>query len=865
MTYNSKHLAPYIKTKMELIPLYPWNKMKSGKERGKTPINNEWTIRPYKNSEVKGWIKKGLNLGIRIKENQLVVDLDPRNYIKGTDSPQLVAELFGYFEFEDMLWELPVVKTGSGGYHIYFNLPKEISYKQIKSKLSSIPGVDFKKKGGYVVAAGSRHPNGEYYTWENIEAPVTLTEEQLKPLLRKVVEKDYTSGYGALNGSQLQELILDKLEITDYGDNDRWFPIMCAAHHATAGDGIEEFLEWSLSDIEYANDENAIRTRWESLHSDKEYMSTVGTLIYELEQLGEETNNIKAVLTFSQNDLLETDDDDSEESEMLTQSKKIAEQIDYSDIYKDHDFTEEAGVEGKAIESVNNLPNDPGSEEVAKCLRLIKSADMYEAAKALEMLSKATKISKSTLSKMLKEMEAQIADDLALIISNKTLEIIFNKGKHLTCSPSGILYGFKATHWIKISDEFMSKLVQSTLHNLKERMEIKGQELSLITQAVKLSRIEAATLRDKLFSTDLPSPVINCTNGELWLNRDGTHKLKPHSYRSYLTSCLNVEYNPGAECPLFMETLKGIFENFPDTEDMVRHMGEILGYTIQPYKNIASWWLFRGPGGDGKSTILKVLEAILEDAQLNSTIKVLSSGSTDSNNHAMASLVNKLAVIVEEVPVGYLIKDAGVKMLSENTKMEANPKHSDAFNFMYAGNLIMCSNGFPSTRDLSHGMFRRANVIPFNRQFTRSKEEDINRASDIIRNPKEMSGVLNFMLQGLERLRNRGGFKPPESCREAKEEWLGEANNVIRFTKELIHKTNPKDIVCELGTLYDIHYQLWCQQNDIDEKMRKRKIQFKRSLIDLGFVVRAGGKNVMKVYGGKLIEQDNIEDFEDEI
>lgn len=850
---------------MELIPLYPWNKMKAGKERGKTPVHNEWTVRPYKKIEVAGWIKKGLNLGIRIKENQLVVDLDPRNYVKGIDTPQLVAELFDYFDFEDMLWELPIVKTGSGGYHIYFYLPQGYDYKLLKGKLKEIPGVDFKKKGGYVVAAGSKHPNGEYYVWENIETPITLTEEQLEPLTRAKVERDYTSGYGVLNGTQLQELILDKLDVTAYGSNDEWFPLMCAAHHATAGDGIEEFLEWSLGDIDYSGDENAIRNRWESLHSDKEYMNTIGTLIYELEQNGEETNNLKAILTFSQDDILETDDDDTEEADIIKKSKQVAQEIDYSDIFTKADKGEEPGVEGKALEAVRDLPPDPRGEEIAKCLRLIKSADVFESAKAIDQLATKTKIKKADLNRMLKDLEEKVADDLALIISRKTLEITFNKGKHLTCTPSGLLYGFRGTHWVKFSDEFMSKLVQSTLHTLKEKMEIKAQELALITQAVKLSRIEASTITDKLHSTDLPKSVINCKNGELWLDKEGHHKLKPHSYKTYSTSCLNVQYDPSAKCPLFIETLEGIFRDFPDTEDMIRHMGEILGYTIQPYKNIASWWLFRGPGGDGKSTILKVLEGILEDSQLNSTIKLLSAGSSDGYNHAMASLVGKLAVVIEEVPAGYLIKDAGVKMLSENTKMEANPKRADAFNFMYAGNLIMCSNGFPATRDLSAGMFRRANIIPFNRQFSTNQTDDINRASKILSNPSEMSGVLNFMLEGLERLRNRGRFLPPESCVLAKEEWLGEANNVIRFVKEKIDKTDPSEIVCDFTTLFEIHYQLWCQENEIDEKFRKRKQQFKRDLNTLGLVVRVGGGNQMKVYGGKLIDEngDELEELED--
>ena len=863
MNYKSKQLKHYTDhIQGELIPLYPWNKMIKGDQRGKTPLHNDWNTKEYKQDakQLKHWIESGYNIGYRIGEHELIVDLDPRNYVDNIDSEALIAELFGFFDFEELMWELPVVRTGGGGYHIYCTLPNDVDYKLIRKCVDNLPGVDFKKKGGYVVAAGSKHPDGDYYVWEN-EAPRPVVPEELLFLIKrdKLADKDYQSGYGAFNGTQLYDLILSKLDINDYDSNDTWEPIMMAAHHATAGDGIEEFLDWSLSDTQFEGDENKIRNRWESLDDTKSVQRTAASLIRELKQNGEDMSDARAILEFSTHSELESDDEDTEEAELLKQAKRIAAEIDVSDVYDDPEMEE--GVEGAAIEAINAMSPEPSGEEIAKCLRLIKNADIYESARAKDLLQKKTKLSKSTINQMMKDLEAKINRDLGRLISDKTLEVSFNKGKHLTCPPSGMIYGFRNTHWIPLSDEFMGKLVQTTLYSLKEKMDIDGQELSLINQAVKLSRIAVATLKDKLHRTELPYSVINCKNGELWLERDGSHTLKPHNYRSYLLNCLNVDYDPSAECPLFMQTLHEIFENFPDTDDMVRHVGEMLGYTIQPYKNIASWWLFRGPGGDGKSTILKILEGILQDAQLMTGVKLLSLGSNESYNHAANSLIGKLSVIIEELPANYLLKDAGMKMLSENTKMEANPKGSEAFNFMYSGNLIMCSNGFPATRDLSHGMFRRANVIPFNRQFDKTGSEDLDRPLKILQDPKEMSGVLNFMLEGLQRLRNRGRFLEPESCKLAKEEWLGHANNVVRFVKENLTSTNGKDCAGDFGTLYDLTYQSWCQENDIEDKMRKKKQHFKRDLVDLGFIVKVGGGNVLKVYGGKLIQKEEDLDW----
>ncbi len=860
MSYDTSQLSVYLDKGSDLIPVHTWNKQIKGKVRGKTPLHSDWTTKQYKEGAHKNWIEQGFNLGYRIPANELIVDMDPRNY-NGVDCEELVAELFGFFDWEELVEILPVVHTGGGGYHVYCLLPDNIDYRYLRETLDEYPGVEFKRKGRQVLCAGSKHPSGEYYKWLHKAEAICIPASVLEKIERDgdARNKDYSVGAGSLSGMQLQELILSKLDPADYSDNDSWFPLLCASHHATDGNGCDEFVEWSLQDGKYSDEENTIRSRWESLW-EKDIAITIGTLVRELEQKGEDASGLKAVLAFSnQPDLDDVDEEDSEEASLLKEVKAVASEIDIDDMY--HTPAGEGGVEGAAIQAANDLHPTSTEEDIMKCMRLIKAATHYESAKAQEILIAKKLLKQSSINKLLKELESRIVDDLALLLSQKTLEKTFNNGRHLTCPPNGILWAFHKTHWRQMSDEFLAKLIQGVLVQLKEKMAVDCQELSLINQAVKLSRIQVATLTDRIHRTELPPSVVNCKNGELWLNKDGSHTLKPHNYRSYLLNCLNVDYDPSAECPLFIETLQDIFSGFHDTDDMVRHMGELMGYTIQPYKNIASWWLFRGPGGDGKSTILKVLGGILHDAQVMSSVKLLSSCSNGGDNHALNSLVGALNVVIEELPANHLLKDEGVKMFSENTKMECNPKGKERFSFMYAGNLIMCSNGFPATRDISHGMTRRANIIPFNRQFTNDGSADIDRAIKILSDPQEMSGVLNFMLQGLQRLRDRGRFNPPESCRLAKEEWIGEANNVVRFVKETIEITGDKeDCIGDLSSFYGIIYNTWCDNNGIDEKVRKKKSHFMKDMTALGLIVKPGGKNVMKIYGGLLLDQESLDE-----
>lgn len=862
MNYKQKQLKPYLDIQAELIPLHVWNKQIKGADRGKTPIHAEWNSREYnQNKKVyNNWIDSGYNIGYRIKEDELIVDLDPRNYVEGINSEELIADLFGFLDFEDLIWELPVVKTGGGGYHIYCTLPKDVDYRLLRKCVENIPGVDFKKKGGYVVAAGSKHPSGEYYTWENEAERIEAPEELLALIQRDPFENsDYTSGYGAFSGTQLQDLILDKLDVSDYDSNDTWEPLMMAAHHATAGDGIEEFLAWSLGDTNYEADENKIRNRWESLDGDKEVTRKASSLIYELKQKGEDTSGAKAILEFSNvNDFSEMDEEDSEEAEMLKSAKSAASEIDVADIMEVP--RDKGGVEGAAIQAARDLTKASDMEDKMKCIRLIKAATLEESIEAQEILTNSKIMSQSAINKRLKALEAKILDSVTEILANTTIETVFKKGKHIITEPNKQIWAFNKTHWKPMSDEYLGKIVYGVLDTLKTKMQLEVNEVTIVSSAVKGIRMRSSVLTSRLFNTDHYLPVINCANGEVWIEKDGSHTLKPHNYRAYQLRCLKVDYDPSAECPLFMQTLREIFANFPDTEEMITYLGEVMGYIIQPYKPDANWWMFRGPGGDGKSTIIKVLDGILGEALYSADENLLGTGGGSGNSHITTDLVGKLAVVIQELKAGKALNDSGLKMLAENTKMTANPKNRDTFSFNYIGSLLMCCNFFPVIRDTSEGTVRRANVIPFNRQFVKSGSADSNRSRKILEDKDELAGVLNFMLEGYKRYADRGHFNPPLSCREAKDEWLCEANNVVRFVKENIVVKDDNNHRMELASVVYKRYERWCDNSGIKPKGRNN---FYIDLANLGLHKKQSSGNALYMYGGDLLEEQ-IEDFEED-
>lgn len=115
---------------------------------GKVPTVPAWQDTPVDlNASFTG------NYGVVIGPSRLVVDIDVRDGRKGIESfRSLVKDLNLPTGWEK---ETFIVKTGSGGYHIYLSVPKG-TYRKT---LSLYPNIEFLSGNAYVVGAGSKHPD----------------------------------------------------------------------------------------------------------------------------------------------------------------------------------------------------------------------------------------------------------------------------------------------------------------------------------------------------------------------------------------------------------------------------------------------------------------------------------------------------------------------------------------------------------------------------------------------------------------------------------------------------------------------------------------------------------------------------------
>lgn len=270
--------SEYRDVRLDLIPL---------RRRDKMPADKRWQERAYDQGEVLERARRdGLNLGVRLPADVVVVDVDPRNFPAGRDS---LAELAAAFGLD--LTSAPHVLTGNlehPGQHFYFRKP---AGTVLLDSVDGFAGVEFKSLGRQVVAPGSVHPTGGLYRW----APDSPPLHRMPDLPARLVEaarrpdraKKQATGAGELTPEQLAAT-LEQLDPCDFGENqhDRWRDLMMACHFATDGEGRQEFIDWCMGDGHYRGQEWKVGRRWDSLHADRDEAVTTATLQMFLQEVG---------------------------------------------------------------------------------------------------------------------------------------------------------------------------------------------------------------------------------------------------------------------------------------------------------------------------------------------------------------------------------------------------------------------------------------------------------------------------------------------------------------------------------------------------------------------------------------------------
>lgn len=255
-----------------------------------------------------------------------------------------------------------------------------------------------------------------------------------------------------------------------------------------------------------------------------------------------------------------------------------------------------------------------------------------------------------------------------------------------------------------------------------------------------------------------------------------TRRLEAHSPDVLLTVMLPVEYDPEAGCPAVRRFLGEIL--LPEDVPVVQEFAGYFLYRANPYHKAL---ILLGDGANGKSTLIRLMGALLGQ----DNYAVVSLQEFDTDKYAKAELYGKLANLADDLPSTRIRDLATFKKLTGNTVIRAQRKYQHPFNFVNHAKSVFSANRLPPINDRSYAVFRRMSLVDLPNTFEGDGQIDQGHLLARLTSPRELSGLLNWALDGLERLLERGGFPDGTTVTEVDEEYTRRSEPIKAFLDDM--------------------------------------------------------------------------------
>ena len=372
----------------------------------------------------------------------------------------------------------------------------------------------------------------------------------------------------------------------------------------------------------------------------------------------------------------------------------------------------------------------------------------------------------------------------------------------LLTRPDGTIYYYYKGKWVEDAESLIQKDLE--LAFLKAN----------VTEKVTNNFVGEVLghIRRMTYATDLRNPpwLLNLKNGVLDLR---TLEIHPHSPKYKFFYQLPVEYDPDAKAPVFEKFLSEVVE-----EEDARVLQEFIGYIFLPDCRYEKALMLVGSGSNGKSTFLKTIVALLGKENISN----LSIQELVNDRFKRAELFGKLANIYPDLPSTAMAETGVFKVLVSGEMITAERKFRDPFTFENRAKLLFSANKLPYTSDDSLAFYRRWIIINFPNEFKGKRKDP--RLVDKLTTPEELSGILNWALEGLHRLLEQDGFSYNLDVEEIQKYYERMSSSIAAFVQDVLEEAPESKI--SKDQLYQV-YREYCKANKL---IVESKTKFGRDL-----------------------------------
>ena len=296
--------------------------------------------------------------------------------------------------------------------------------------------------------------------------------------------------------------------------------------------------------------------------------------------------------------------------------------------------------------------------------------------------------------------------------------------------------------------------------------------------------------------------IIVCRNGLLHVP---SRSLLPKSARFFGVNSTPVDYAPDTPSPQKFQEFLG--QAFPDEPDCISGLQEMFGLFLTRDTSHQKIFQLIGPPRSGKGTLTRLLQALIGEGNFTSP-----SAANLAGRFGLAPLIDKQVAVVTDMRMGknvdrtYLVET--LLRVSGEDSVSVERKGIENDEVRLSTRFLLVSNEMLQVRDTSNAIGARMILYVMRQSF--QGREDYGLEAKL---RGELPGILNWALDGLDRLRDRGHFEQPASA-------MPELDRMRRLTSPLKHYVDERlvvgpDCTIDKDELFK-DFEEWCLDEDVN-------------------------------------------------
>lgn len=444
--------------------------------------------------------------------------------------------------------------------------------------------------------------------------------------------------------------------------------------------------------------------------------------------------------------------------------------------------------ESSVMSAAMSLTPDSSSEDIAAIVQAAtKTLGAVARQKVYAAIKKATGL---PLSVIRQEAASAFEEDEPdhLVLARKVIE---NYGQENILCTDGDVWTWSVTG---VWQEAPDREVKGRVHEVVE-------ELTDVTQ----NRVNGVfdILKTEIYKTrhiwNANSDLINFSNGTLRLSHNGVI-LDPHKREHFHNIQIPIAYDPDAPEPKHLHAF--LNSVWSDDSASISTLQELVGYLLTSDTRQQKIPMIVGPRRSGKGTIYRLLVKLLGNHNIaGPTLSSL------QQPFGLQPLIGKALAVISDARLGsraeqHAITERLLAVSGEDT-LSIPRKYMDDWTGKLNTRFLILTNELPRLADASGALASRFIALKMDTSFLGREDHDLDNKL-----ASELPSILNWAIEGLYRLKERGYFIQPQSAREAIEELNDLGSPISAFIRDICIIQPGAEVECK--GLYEAWRQ-WCE------------------------------------------------------